>query len=72
MFQSGKNPVLDEIVRVAESATKAEQKRMLYLLKVEKARSLARQLSKRKPARKFSDKQITELIHHVRKGYGRK
>lgn len=72
MFQSEKNSVLEEIIQVVESSSKAEQKRMLYLLKVEKARSLARQLSKKKPARIYTDKQITELVHRVRKEYGRK
>ena len=53
MFQSGKNPVVDEIVQVVESATKAEQKRMLRLLKEEKAR--LRQLSNPKTKRKLSE-----------------
>jgi hypothetical protein len=65
MFHSGKNQVLNEIVQVVESATKAEQKRMLYLLKVEKTRSLARKLSKGKPARKFTDEQIAGIIHQA-------
>ncbi len=54
------------------SSTKAEQKRMLYLLKVEKARTLAHKLTKRKPAQKFTDEEITEIIHQARKEYGRK
>jgi hypothetical protein len=71
MFNSG-NPVINEIVGVVESVTKAEQKRMLYLLKVEKARKLARKLSKRKPAQKFTDEEITAIIHQARREYGRK
>ena len=71
MFNSN-NPVINEIVGVVESATKAEQKRMLYLLKVEKARSIARKLNKRKPAKKFTDEEITAVIHQARKEYGRK
>jgi len=71
MFNSN-NPVINEIVGVVESATKAEQKRMLYLVKVEKARALARKLSKRKPVQKFTDEEITEIIHQARKEYGRK
>lgn len=72
MLQNGKNSVLNEIVQVVESATKAEQKRMLYLLKVEKTRSLARKLSKRKPKRKFSDEEITATVHEARMKYRRK
>ena len=53
MFQSGKNPVVDEIVQVVESATKAEQKRMLDLLKAEIAHS--RQRGSQKTKRKLSE-----------------
>jgi hypothetical protein len=65
MFHSN-NPVINEIVGVVGSATKAEQKRMLYLVKVEKARALARKFSKRKPAQKFTDEEITEIIRQAR------
>jgi hypothetical protein len=71
MFHTN-NPVLNEIVEVVEASTKTEQKRMLYLLKVEKTRSLARKLAKGKPAQKFSDEMITDIIHTARKEYGRK
>ncbi len=71
MFNTN-NPVANEIYEVVESSTRAEQKRMLYLLKVEKTRTLARKLQKGKPAEKFSDEMITDIIHAARKAYGRK
>lgn len=49
------NETLKTAVDILESATKPEQKRMLYLLKLEKSRSLARKFDKGKSRVKKSD-----------------
>jgi len=63
---------LKSAVEILESASEGERKRMLYLLKLEKARPLARKLDKVKSRAKKTDKQITETIHRIRKSYGGK
>ena len=53
MFQEGKNPVVDEIIEVVRSVSKAEQKRILQLLKSVIADS--RQKDSQKTKRKLSE-----------------
>jgi hypothetical protein len=67
-----RDDTLKSAVEILESASESERKRMLYLLKLEKARPLARKLDKAKSRVRKSDKQVTETIHRIRKGYGRK
>lgn len=45
---------------------------MLYLLKLEKAGVIARELDTAKIKVKRTDKEITELVHRIRKGYVKK
>lgn len=66
------NTIVKSAVDILESSTKESQKRMLYLLKLEQARSLARELDKSKPKAKKTDKEITQIMQTVRKSYGRK
>ena len=66
------NETIKSAVNILESVSESQQKRMLYLLKLEKSRSLARKLDKQKPRVKKTDKQIADMIHRVRKSYGRK
>ncbi|MCY7408955.1 MAG: hypothetical protein LH473_01655 [Chitinophagales bacterium] len=66
------NTIVKSAVDILESSTKESQKRMLYLLKLEQARSLARELDKSKPKVKKTDKEITQIMQTIRKSYGRK
>lgn len=71
-FQPATNDTLKSVVEIFASASKDEQRRMLRVLRYEKARLLARKLDKMKPRVQRSDRQITEAIHRIRKSYGRK
>jgi threonine synthase len=66
------NDTIKSAIDILESVDEQQQKRMLYLLKLEKARPLARSLDKSKTSVKKTDSEITETIHRIRKGYGRK
>lgn len=71
-FTISNNETIKTALDILESATEAEQKRMLYLIKLEKARTLSRKLDKKKPQVKKTDREITEVIHRIRKNYGGK
>ena len=66
------NDTIKNAVEILESVGKNEQGKMLRLLKLEKARSLAKKLDKQKPKKKLSDQEITDSVHNIRKGYGGK
>ena len=66
------NNTVKSAVEILESVSKNEQDKMLRLLKLEKARSLAKKLDKQKPKKEFTDQEITDIIHNIRKGYGGK
>ena len=66
------NNTVKNAVEILESVSKNEQDKMLRLLKLEKARSLAKKLDKQKPKKKLTDQEITDAIHDIRKGYGGK
>lgn len=66
------NDTIKNAVEILESVGKNEQGKMLRLLKLEKARSLAKKLDKQKPKKKLSDQKITDSVHNIRKGYGGK
>jgi len=60
------------VVEIFESASREEQKRMLRVLRYEKARLLVRKSDRLKPRVKRTDKQIAEAVHRIRKSYGSK
>lgn len=66
------NDTIKNAVEILESVSKNEQDKMLRLLKLEKARSLAKKLDKQKPKKKLADQEITEAIHNIRKEHGGK
>jgi hypothetical protein len=66
------NDTIKNAVEILESVSKNEQDKMLRLLKLEKARLLAKKLDKQKPKKKFSDQEITDTIHNIRKTHGGK
>ncbi len=66
------NTTLRDAMEIMASVSSESQKRMLYLLKLEKARSLARKLDKIKPKVKKTDRQITEIVHRIRSEYNGK
>jgi RecA/RadA recombinase len=66
------NDTIKNAVEILESVGKNEQDKMLRLLKLEKARSIAKKLDKQKPKKKMTDQQITDAVHTIRKSYGGK
>lgn len=58
-------------VEIMASVSLQQQKKMLQLIKLEKTRSLAKKLDKVKPKDKKSDREITQMVHTIRKTYGR-
>ncbi len=71
-LQFTNSDTMKSVVEIFEAASKEEQKRMLRVLKYEKARLFARKLDKLKPRIKRTDKQVAEAIHRIRKSYGSK
>jgi hypothetical protein len=49
--------------------SKADQLLLLRVLKLEKARILAKKLDIQKPLKKYTDKEITATSHDIRKAY---
>lgn len=72
MSFNSSNETIRTAIEILESSDAEVQKRMLYLLKLEKARIIARELDTAKPKVKRTDKEITEIVHRIRKGYGKK
>jgi hypothetical protein len=59
-------------LEIFESVNKSEQERLLRVLKLEKARLLAKKLDKKKHPSKLTYKQIDEAVTKVRKTYAAK
>ena len=71
-LQFTNSDTMRSVVEIFESASREEQKRMLRVLRYEKARLLACKLDRLKPRVKRTDKQIAEAVHRIRKSYGSK
>ncbi len=65
------NSAVKSAVEILESVSKSEQERLLRVLKLEKARMLAKKLDKKKHPHKLTYKQIDEAVAKVRKTYGK-
>jgi hypothetical protein len=66
------SPAVQSAVDILESVGPTEQRRLLRVLRLERARSLAKKLDKRGHPSKLTYKQIDEAVNKVRKTYGRK
>ncbi|MEI7802245.1 MAG: hypothetical protein WCI97_06355 [Bacteroidota bacterium] len=63
--------IVQQIVDLVESVSATEQKRMLYVLKLEKARKAALRLKSKSVAKKVSDKEIAKRVEGIRAKYGK-
>jgi hypothetical protein len=61
------NDTIKSAVDIFESVSKPDQDRLLRMLKLEKARILAKKLDKQKPSKKYTEDEITEAIYATRK-----
>ncbi len=65
------NEVLQQIVELVESVSSAEQKRMLYVLKLEKARKKLSRAKTKLSGKKISDLEINKRVEGIRSSYGK-
>ena len=66
------SPAIQSVVDILESVSPAEQRRLLRVLRLERARGLAKKLDKREHPSRLTYKQIDEAVNKVRKTYVRK
>ena len=65
------NEILQQIVELVESVSLAEQKRMLYVLKLEKARKKLSRAKTKTKDKKIADSEINKRVEDIRRSYGK-
>lgn len=67
---SKSNVTLNEIVKLVGELPQDNQQRLLRNLKLEKARALAKKIDRAKKSKvQFTDRQIADIVHNIRKEY---